>query len=191
MATWQTSGHTHRPHTHRPHAQATRTGRHRPHTHRPPTRTGHHRPHTHRPPQATRQGWPYYRRDSTGGTNASCRVGPPSEALPEAGASATQATDAASGRPPARGGPTIDGAPVRPQRSGMGVYSRATPCRWPAGRDVWPVRVACGGLCVTCGLCVGGLCVWPVAACDVAGLLPGRNVTYSPISFFSACSKAL
>src|SRR5579885_679281 len=30
-----------------------------------------------RPPQATRKGWPYYRRDCTGGTNAASIVGPP------------------------------------------------------------------------------------------------------------------
>src|SRR5579885_1224785 len=30
-----------------------------------------------RPPQATRKGWPYERRGSTGGTNASSIVGPP------------------------------------------------------------------------------------------------------------------
>src|SRR5579884_152393 len=30
-----------------------------------------------RPPQATRKGWPYYIRDSTGGTTAASLVGPP------------------------------------------------------------------------------------------------------------------
>jgi hypothetical protein len=43
-----------------------------------------------------------------------------------------QATDAAPGRPPARGGPTIYVHSTTLLTNWRAVYSRATPCGWPA-----------------------------------------------------------
>src|SRR5579885_3330795 len=80
------------------------------------------------PPQATRKGWPYYIRDSPGGTNAASRVGPPLAGGPRS----VHLTPPQATR---KGWPYY----IRPlqQRHEPPVYSRATPCGWPAWRSHW------------------------------------------------------
>src|SRR5579885_2640675 len=86
------------------------------------------------------------------------------------------------GRPPARGGPTIDDGST--SDTNAAYYSRATPCGWPAlvacsgGLLWWPAPVACsGGLLWRSALAgnggwratAGGLLRWPAAGGRLIG----------------------